>query len=116
MTQEEKDLLSVLENGKMIATSEINLRSKIDSIMRSLENLSAKKARIEFEIRRQKKTLTRKREELKRVSKSNQAKLSLTLENQNPVLFRFQAKERNLELQRLDSRLLQESNRLIETN
>lgn len=112
MTNDEEKLLSVLESTQTISTSEKNLRSKIDSIVRSLENLSEKKARIDFEIKRQKKSLTRKREELKRVSKSNQAKVTLTLESKgiNPDII----SEGVLELNRLDSKLLQESNLVIE--
>lgn len=111
MTPEEEHMLKVLEENSVIATSEKNLRSKIDSICRSLENLSAKKARLEFEIRRQKKTLTRKREELKRVSKSNQAKVTLTLESQEAN--EDQKAEILRRVLRLDSRLLQESDRLL---
>lgn len=114
MTQEEQRFLSVLEEKSVITTSEKNLRSKIDSLIRSLENLSEKKLRIEFEIKRQKKALTRKREELKRVSKGNQSKLVLTLEESEfgPKL----VPEGNSELRRIDSRLLQESNRLMEND
>lgn len=59
------------------------LKSKIESLIRSLENLSAKKLRIEFEIKRQKRALASKREELKRNSKSSQAKLKVSLESYN---------------------------------
>lgn len=110
MTQEEERLLTVFESQSVIATSEKNLRSKIDSICRTLENLSQKKARLDFEIKRQKKTLTRKREELKRVSKSNQAKVALTLESQGPSEHDSEIESM---IRRLDSRLLQESDRLI---
>lgn len=54
MTENEVILLTQLEEAQVISTSEKNLRSKIDSIVRSLENLSEKRARIDFEIKRQK--------------------------------------------------------------
>lgn len=101
-----------LEENQIISSSEKNLRSKIESILRSLENLSQKKLRIEFEIKRQKKSLIRKREELKRVSKSTSKRLSLTIEaqNQNPEVLQ----EKLRELRVLDNKLLQESSRLLE--
>lgn len=113
MTQKEETLLLQLEETKVISTADKNLRSKIDSIIRSLENLSEKKARIEFEIKRQKKSLTRKRAELKKVSRSNQAKLSLSLES-GAVVTDTSPQEETLNLQILDSKLLQESSQQLD--
>lgn len=112
LTEEQnKDLDFLLENGA-ITSSERNLRSKIDSIIRALENLSEKKMRIEFEIKRQTQSLTRKREELKRVSKRDQVKTRVFLENSfgsnQPI------DQEVLELQKIDSILLQESYRVLE--
>lgn len=106
--------LTFLEKNSIITTEDKNLRSKIDSLTRSLENLSQKKLRLEFEIKRQKKSLIRKREELKRVSKRNTAKLKLTLETGN--LIDSPTEEQFTWLQKLDSTLLQESNLMLEKN
>lgn len=86
------------------------LASKIESLMRSIENLSQKKIRIEFEITRQKRSLARKREELKRVSKSLNRKVSIRLEStDNP------GQEKDLEgQQKVFQRLLSESARILE--
>lgn len=76
--------IKFLEEGKGNSTPQNptqNLKSKMDSLLRSLEQLSAKKMRIEFEIKRQKKALANKREELRRVSKSSTAKVKLALES-----------------------------------
>lgn len=113
MTENEKIFLTQLEETKVITTADKNLRSKIDSITRSLENLSEKKARIEFEIKRQKKSLTRKRAELKRVSRSNQAKLTLSLES-GIVSTDSLPEQETRNLQVLDSRLLRESSQQLD--
>lgn len=112
LTEEQNfDLYLLLESGT-ITSSERNLRSKIDSIIRALENLSEKKMRIEFEIKRQTQSLTRKREELKRVSKRNQVKTRVVLESSFET---NQPIDREvLELQKIDSILLQESYRVLE--
>lgn len=113
ISEKENQYLTVLEQTKVITTADKNLRSKINSILRSLENLSQKKARIEFEIKRQKKSLLRKREELKKVSTSNQKKISISLESGN--LIHPDLEEQDLQsLRRLDLILLQESNRLLD--
>lgn len=111
MDERSNHQLSILVENQMITTQEKNLRNKIDSIVRSLENLSAKKLRLEFEIKRQKKSLTRKREELKRVSKLNQAKVKLTLESGNLE----QAKIETVlnDLRRIDAKLLQGSDQVL---
>lgn len=114
MTHEEVNAqLSVLESSGLISTPERNLRSKIDSIVRSLENLSAKRLRIDFEIKRQKKSLVRKREELKKTQKSTRAKATLALESGGLIHKAIRQKE-ILDLQRLDSRLLQESTQVLD--
>lgn len=113
MTENEVILLTQLEEAQVISTSEKNLRSKIDSIVRSLENLSEKRARIDFEIKRQKRSLTRKRQELKKVSSSTQMKAHLTLESTKdfPGL---RLTDKRSELRVLDSKLLQESSRVLD--
>lgn len=89
-----------------------NLESKIESIIRTIENLSEKKIRIDFELRRQKKSLARKREELKRVSRSSQAKVSLSLENSfNTNLQEIEDQQYALKRTQF---LLQESARILE--
>lgn len=113
MTESEVTLLTQLEEAQVISTSEKNLRSKIDSIVRSLENLSEKRARIDFEIKRQKKSLTRKRQELKKVSSSTQIKAKLVFESSENFPG-VQLSDRRPELRVLDSRLLQESSRVLD--
>lgn len=113
MTESDLNLLNLMEESGVISTSEKNLRSKIDSITRSLENLSEKKARIDFEIKRQKRSLTRKRAELKKSQRSTQAKFSLSLESgriyPGPI---SQIDPRDIQV--LDSKLLQESNQVLD--
>lgn len=104
--------LSVLAENKVITDSNKNLRSKIDSILRAIENLSQKKLRIEFEIKKQRKSLIRKRQELKRVSKTNHIKFKAALEAGNLVSDDIE-KDR-VWLRRLDSILLQESERALD--
>lgn len=111
MTPQEKVSILYLEKVGVISTSEKNLRSKIESIVRSLENLQTKQERINYEIRKQKRSLARKREELKRVSKGNRARTTLTMES---VADPSKLIERSSELSRLDSYLLQESSRLLD--
>lgn len=113
MEERDKQGLQSLKEAKVIQDSDMNLRTKIDSILRSIENLSSKKARIEFEIKRQKKSLYRKREELKKVSKSNRTKINLSLESGNLIHPDLEEKDL-LQLQRLDSILLAESSRVLE--
>lgn len=107
----ELDLI-LLESSGIITTSEKNLRSKIESINRSLENLNAKRDRIDFEIKKQKRSLVRKREELKRVSKRLKTKTSLLQESEDETS--SQSLERCLDIQKLDSILLQDSNQMLE--
>lgn len=104
------------ENSLLLSEAKIpqnqvqNLKSKMDSLIRSIENLSEKKIRLEFEIRRQKKSLARKREELKRLSRNSKAKISLSLEAQT---LDENLKDPQAERKEID-RLLSESARLLE--
>lgn len=116
LTENETKFLTDLAEAKVISDSDKNLRSKIDSILRSLENLSAKQARIEFEIKKQKKSLTRKRQELKKVQKSTSRKLSVAIEEQTSIQGIFLDDIDQQALRRLDSRLLAESSRILEDN
>lgn len=102
-----QDLDYLFEKG-LISVSEKNLRSKIDNIIRSIENLQQKEIRIKREIETQKRSLTRKRIELKKNSKSLKKKttsVSESLEIQTPY-------GRNREA--YDNCLLRESNRILE--
>lgn len=112
LPEDYKEDLDFLREAKVITTADKNLRCKIDSILRSLENLSAKKLRIEYEIKKQKKSLLRKRQELKKVSKSNQKKLTIALESGN--LIESPSEEELSFLRRLDSILLEESSQQLE--
>lgn len=97
----------------VISTSDKNLRSKIGSLLRSIENLEAKRERLTYEINKQKKSLTRKRQELKRVSRSNQKNSSLALESAGEDFLLFDQGTLN-SLRRLDSILLEISSRKLE--
>lgn len=104
-----------LENARLagvISTPEKNLRSKMDSILRSIENLTQKKLRIEFEIKKQQKSLIRKRQELRRSSSTRSKKLKIALESSQiepDGLYESSSKT----IQVLDSRLLQESDQVL---
>jgi len=100
------------EASSNILTPARNLSSKVDSILRSIENLTQKKLRIEYEIKKQKKSLIRKKEELKRVQKSNRRRLKISLENANPIQDSFQ--EEFEQLQKEVSRLLEKSARILD--
>lgn len=108
-TQRESEILTEITKPQ---NSKQNLESKIESLIRSIENLSEKKGRIEFELKRQKKSLARKREELKRVSKSSQAKVTLSVEqsDSNTSIGKQISPD---ELRRTQT-LLQESARILE--
>lgn len=107
----EKDLVA-LEASGIITDSGKNLRSKIESISRSIENLQEKKLRIEFEIKRQKKSLVRKREELKKETSRTSAKVSLALESDS--FYNLLLEDDFQQLRAIDSRLLSESSRVLE--
>jgi len=85
-----------------------NLKSKIESLTRNLSALAEKKARIEFEIRMQSKALFGKRQELKRLARSNTVKAKITLESESE-LDRPQGLEDSGEIQKL----LQESDAVL---
>lgn len=109
----EKEPFDQFVEAGLITNSEKNLRSKIDSILRSIENLTEKRLRIEYEIKKQKKSLYRKRQELKRSSKTTRRKISLSLEsvsNSGSLPIELDSRE----LRRLDSILLEKSNRILE--
>jgi flagellar motility protein MotE (MotC chaperone) len=103
--------LDYLVEAGVITTPERNLRSKIDSILRSIENLTEKQKRITFEIKKQKTSLLKKRQELQRSTKSRSTKVKKFLESSDDssstVLQDYQ------ELQRLDSKALQESDQVL---
>lgn len=113
MTQTVQDngkVETLTENSK-VQNPKQNLESKIESLIRSIENLTEKKIRIEFELKRQKKSLARKREELKRVSKSSQAKVNLSLESQTET---NSSDEKSTEEFKRTQYLLQESAKILE--
>lgn len=105
--------LSNLTEAGVVNDADKNLRSKIDSILRSIENLTAKKLRLEFEIKKQKKSLIRKREELKKQTSSTRKKITLKLESGAPVE-EIPSNEEIQKLRRIDSKLLQESSFVID--
>ena len=111
INEAKKDPEEVLNEAGLITDSEKNLRSKIDSIIRSIENLSEKKARIDFEIKKQKKSLIRKRIELKRVVKSTRTRSIPMSETQNTTLPALD--DYIKELQRNDSIRLEKSDRIL---
>lgn len=96
----------------VIKTPAQNLSNKVDSILRSIENLTQKKLRIEFEIKKQKRSLLRKKEELKRVQKSSRKGLQISLESQDPNLASIQEELRLF--QKECSRLLERSARVLD--
>lgn len=112
MSSWDKSDFDYLVEDKVITAEDMNLRSKIESITRSLEQLESKRTRINYEIKKQKVSLTRKREELRRVSKRNQKKLTSHLESDELI---SEATQRDLvlELQRYDAKLLQESDQAL---
>lgn len=104
----QSELQPLVEN-KLITDPEKNLRCKMDSLLRSIENLTAKKLRLEYEIKVQKRSLARKRMELKKVSKHFKVQLEST---QDPVLQEVVAEQKDLTLE-TDNYLLRESFRIL---
>lgn len=100
------------ESNSIIQTPAKNLSSKVDSILRSIENLTQKKLRIEFEIKKQKKSLLRKKEELRKVQNSNRRRLKISLESADPNSESIQ-EEFDL-FQKEVSRLLEKSARVLD--
>lgn len=104
----EEDLV-FLERTKIISSSEKNLRSKIDSIIRSIENLTEKKLRIEFEIKKQKLSLERKRLELKKSHKTTKVKVKAALESGS-----IQVTSEGTDPNMIDNYLLRVSHQILE--
>ena len=102
----------IKETSSIIQTPAKNLSSKIDSILRSIENLTSKKIRLEYEIKKQKTSLLRKRSELKKVQKSTSRRIGISLESSDP---NQTINEEELKaFQREVSRLLEESARVLD--
>lgn len=110
---EPKSNLKSLEEAGRIQNSETNLRSKCDSILRALTSMLAKKERLDYEIRKQKASLTRKRQELLRVSRGFKSKKKSLRESQ---IQDDQVGHLEDWLLRYDSQLLQESARILDTD
>lgn len=101
-----RDLQVLVEKG-VISTSEQNLRSKIDSLIRSIRNLEEKRSRLNYELKKQKNSLARKRMELKKNSKHLPARQSTTLKfgvNETGIVSKLQNVQTNV-----DNYLLRES-------
>lgn len=113
ITAKQKVQLHYLEKTQMISSPEKNLRTKIESLLRNLEQLESKKSRLDYEIRKQKKSLIRKREELKKASKSLKTRTSLVQESLE-LNGNFNELEAVLEIRKLDNILLQESNQILD--
>lgn len=109
---EKKFQSSNLKETTVISTPERNLRSKIDSLLRSLENLTSKKLRIEYEIKKQKRSLERKRSELKKSNKTVTRRYRLSLENQ--TLQEASSSQEIKEFLREDQLLLQKSSQMLD--
>lgn len=102
--------VSVLNETQVITGPDMNLRSKIDSLMRSIENLTEKKLRIDFEIKKQKRSLARKRNELKKSSAHFRARL----ESADKIEFKNGETYSRRELvEAVDNYLFQESDRIL---
>lgn len=104
----EKDL-EVLESTGSITTEESKLRSKLKSVIRTIEDLEAKRLRITFELKQQKKALARKRNELKKFKKHSQTKVKAAIES-NVIV---DSQERQDPLRSIDDALLQQSAQLL---
>lgn len=114
----EEDLSSLLSEG-VITDPEKNQRSKIASLVSQINLLTQKKQRLEFEIKKQKEVLARKRTSLKGRRKtspnkksSTAVKASLSLEDFD--LFNDLQEEELKKLKRIDDTLLSESSRILE--
>lgn len=105
----DENLETLLETS-LITSPEKNLRSKIDSLIRSIENLTAKKLRLEYEITTQKKSLARKRMELKKATKH----LKVNLESAVNSALLSEAVQSSDPANEVDNYLLQESFRILD--
>lgn len=112
MKQLSESSVSFIEENTILPEDGKNLRRKIDSICRTIENLSAKKLNLEVEIKVQKRVLKKKREELKKRSKSNSTRLKAALESV-PIEEKAQASELQKIVQ-IDQTLLRVSNFILE--
>lgn len=111
MNKEDLDLI-LLESSGLINSPEANLRSKVNSLTEQIKLLEAKRTRLDYEIRKQKKSLVRKREELKKNSTSKRTKASLFSEAGDDLI--LSRSKVTSDLLRLDSQLLQESDRVLQ--
>lgn len=116
LKEEIQSSLNNLRESNVISTSDSNLRSKTDSILRNLKQMQAKQERLEKEIKNQRKVLLRKREELKKASKrlrnskkTNQA----LLESQSNFLAKPGLQTDLENVRRYDSKILQESDQML---
>lgn len=113
LTDLENTEIVTQESTSPINTPRKNLLSKMDSILRNLENLSQKKLRIEFEIKKQKSSLQRKRLELKKAQKSLRVKTRISLESANSIS-EFQSEQELEEFLKRCSKYLTESQRVLD--
>lgn len=104
-------ILSRLNEVSVITEPEKNLRSKMDSLLRSIENLTAKKLRLDYELKRQKRSLARKRLELKKVTK-----LTVRIETAQEIgSLNEQTVTAKDALTTIDNYLFQESARILDS-
>lgn len=103
--------LIALNEAKIVNKPQQNLRSKIGSLIRSIENLEAKRARIDYELKKQKRSLARKRMELKKDSKHLAVKVE-SATGSGMLNEHVQQEIRNLRNQ--DNFLLQKSAEILE--
>lgn len=96
---------------KVITQPQQNLRSKIESLIRSIDNLEAKRSRIDYELKKQKRSLARKRMELKKDSKHLRAKTESALQS-GALNESFHSRTVNILNQ--DSSLLQRSAEILD--
>lgn len=108
--KKEKTELEIWLESSSLPEESQNLRRKIESICRTIENLSSKKLNLELEIKTQKKVLARKRLELKKRSKTNQVRIQARLESTGDEKEPKEVQE----LARIDQKLLRESASILE--
>jgi hypothetical protein len=113
LTDLENTEIVTQESTSPINTPRKNLLSKMDSILRNLENLSQKKLRIEFEIKKQKSSLQRKRLELKKAQRSLRVKTRISLESANSIS-EFHSEQELEEFLKRCSKYLTESQRVLD--
>lgn len=111
LAESETSLNEAQDSKSIPRNSRQNLESKIESLIRSIENLAQKRGRITYELTHQKRSLARKREELKRVSKLRSSKTQIRLESAGEI----QPKDRISEDEnKRIQKLLSESARILE--